>query len=384
MKKITILFFLCVCSLLIFAQKYENKAIIYPQKVWTFDGSTLPEGIQLLEQLIPKNKKQKEAELPMKNYAQKLMSFILRDTIYKQNFLISLAEVPDVVAVMEGEQRYILLSPTFASNILIEEKGDSRAKLAHLVAYHVIKGISFKSVKEQVLTADLFAANIIGKMEDMNPEAYLANIPDYKVGNYPKKEERSKNLQEKAAFIYTTDVQKADSIAAADSARAAARIIAAARIGTVSVNTTTAGDSLLDELVAATNAVDTTESIRNVPEFQTRAESYAKTYVKWWEEEYAFGEIKEGDIVTHKFTFQNMGTNDLYITHVKPSCGCTATDWSKEAIKPNETGYVEIKFDSHNKAGSVTKTVTIFGNFEGITKQIIFTGEVKESKRKRK
>jgi len=379
MKKFAIFLYLCVYSLLIFAQKYEKKAIIYPQKVWTFDGRTLPEGIQLLEQVFPKNKKQRENIPLIKDDAQKIISFILRDTTYKQNFLISLAEVPDVVAVMEGEQRYILLSPTFGLGMLAEEKGDSRAKLAHLIAYHLEKGISFKSAKEQVLSADLFAANTVGKIEYMNPEAYLANIPDYKVGSYPTKEERMKNLAEKAAFIYNA-IASADSAAKVDSLRT----LGGRRNASTQIEVTDETQLMMDSLVNAIQAQIEAEHSAFVPEFQTKAESYPKTEVEWQEEKYNFGEIKEGDIVTHKFTFKNTGKNDLYITHVKPSCGCTATDWSREVIKPNETGYTEIKFDSHNKAGSVTKVVTIFGNFEGITKQITFTGQVKESKRKRK
>jgi hypothetical protein len=114
----------------------------------------------------------------------------------------------------------------------------------------------------------------------------------------------------------------------------------------------------------------------STPEFQTRAEALPKTTVKWLEEEFDFKTIKEGDIVTHTFKFVNTGSEPLSITHVKPSCGCTTTNYTKDPIAPGQEGMAEIKFDSHNKAGEITKTISVYGNFENITKQLSFKGTV--------
>lgn len=119
-----------------------------------------------------------------------------------------------------------------------------------------------------------------------------------------------------------------------------------------------------------------TNNATNTPDFQQKAEALPKTTVKWLEEEYDFKTIKEGDQVTHTFKYVNTGSEPLTITHVKPSCGCTATNWTKEPVAPGQEGMAEIKFDSHNKAGTVNKTVTVYGNFEGITKQLSFKGTV--------
>ncbi|MFN0203033.1 MAG: DUF1573 domain-containing protein [Bacteroidia bacterium] len=122
-----------------------------------------------------------------------------------------------------------------------------------------------------------------------------------------------------------------------------------------------------------------------VPDYQKKAEALEPTHVQWLEEEYDFKTIKEGDIVTHTFKVRNVGVNPLIITHVKPSCGCTATNWTKEAIPSGGEGSIEIKFDSKNRPGTVQKTITVYGNYQGITHQLRFKGEVKpDPKGKRK
>ena len=39
---------------------------------------------------------------------------------------------------------------------------------------------------------------------------------------------------------------------------------------------------------------------------------------------YDFGRVKSGDLLNYSFIFTNTGTSTLRITHVQPSCGCTA------------------------------------------------------------
>lgn len=122
-----------------------------------------------------------------------------------------------------------------------------------------------------------------------------------------------------------------------------------------------------------------------VEEYITKAESYPKTTVKWEQESYDFHTIKEGEEVTFKFVFSNTGNNDLYITHVKPSCGCTAPSWSQEPVKPGEKGFIEVKFNSTGKSGQQSKSIRVTGNFEGeITQSLKFVGEVTQKKGKNK
>lgn len=83
---------------------------------------------------------------------------------------------------------------------------------------------------------------------------------------------------------------------------------------------------------------------------------------KFEEEEFDFGNIKEGDVVSHTFKFTNVGEGPLVIQNASASCGCTVPNWTKTPIPVGETGEVHVKFDSSNKPGVQNKTVTITAN----------------------
>ena len=75
-----------------------------------------------------------------------------------------------------------------------------------------------------------------------------------------------------------------------------------------------------------------------------------------------FGTIKEGDIVEYSYVFKNNGAAPLIIQNAQGSCGCTASDWTKEPIPVGGSGYVKAKFDSNNKTNIQNKTVTVTAN----------------------
>jgi hypothetical protein len=81
--------------------------------------------------------------------------------------------------------------------------------------------------------------------------------------------------------------------------------------------------------------------------------------------EHDFGTINEGDIVETSFAFTNTGKSDLIILDARGSCGCTVPEYPKNtSIAPGETREIKVKFDSANKPGNQTKTVTLTNNTE--------------------
>ncbi|MBP9793479.1 MAG: DUF1573 domain-containing protein [Flavobacterium sp.] len=78
--------------------------------------------------------------------------------------------------------------------------------------------------------------------------------------------------------------------------------------------------------------------------------------------EFDFGTIKQGDKVEHIFKFKNTGKNDLTVIEVRPSCGCTAPEWTRTPVKKGETGEIKIVFNSAGKFGKQTKTVSLLAN----------------------
>lgn len=98
---------------------------------------------------------------------------------------------------------------------------------------------------------------------------------------------------------------------------------------------------------------------------------------QWDEQTFDFGSIEKGKPVTHEFEFVNNGNAPLLITNVKPSCGCTTPEWTKEPIPAGGTGYIKATYNAAN-TGSFSKTITVNANVEG---QVVLTikGVVQET-----
>lgn len=104
----------------------------------------------------------------------------------------------------------------------------------------------------------------------------------------------------------------------------------------------------------------------NVAEAEARQEANSELPVLSFDKsEHDFGTINEGDVVETAFTFTNTGNSDLTILAARGSCGCTVPEYPKNTpIAPGETGEIKVKFDSANKPGNQTKTVTLTTNTE--------------------
>ena len=92
--------------------------------------------------------------------------------------------------------------------------------------------------------------------------------------------------------------------------------------------------------------------------------------------EYDFGTITEGEKVSGAFKVTNTGKVDLIITNVKPSCGCTTPEWTKEAIAPGATGEIRFEFNSAGRVGKQNKSITVKSNTEKVTEVIRIKGTV--------
>lgn len=93
-------------------------------------------------------------------------------------------------------------------------------------------------------------------------------------------------------------------------------------------------------------------------------------------EEFNFGTIKQGESVTHEFTFTNDGKEDLIITNAQGSCGCTVPLYPKEPIKKGATGTIKVTFNSAGKMGMQDKTVTITSNAKNSPRILHLKGTV--------
>ncbi len=78
--------------------------------------------------------------------------------------------------------------------------------------------------------------------------------------------------------------------------------------------------------------------------------------------EFDFGNVTEGDKLTHVFTIKNTGDAPLLIDRVRTSCGCTVADLKTKEIAPGASGEVEVSFDTKGRMGPNRKTITISSN----------------------
>ncbi len=84
--------------------------------------------------------------------------------------------------------------------------------------------------------------------------------------------------------------------------------------------------------------------------------------MKFEETTHQFGTLKEGVQAEYTFSFVNHSTEPLIIKNARPSCGCTTPKWSKEPVKPGATGSVTAVYNTKNRPGSFTKTITVQTN----------------------
>ncbi len=87
----------------------------------------------------------------------------------------------------------------------------------------------------------------------------------------------------------------------------------------------------------------------------------ASAQISWTDTIAHFGTIDE-DLgkASRELTFVNRGTDDVAITDVRPTCGCTAGRYSKRAIAPGDTGRVTVIYDPEGRPGPFEKQVIVY------------------------
>jgi hypothetical protein len=104
------------------------------------------------------------------------------------------------------------------------------------------------------------------------------------------------------------------------------------------------------------------------------------TAITYVETEHDFGEIQEGDKVTHVFKFKNTGDEPLVISKAQGSCGCTVPDWPREPIPVGGSGEIKVQYDSRGKGQpegrAENKRVTITANTDPVNTYLYIKGKV--------
>ncbi|QCX52767.1 DUF1573 domain-containing protein [Elizabethkingia sp. JS20170427COW] len=74
-----------------------------------------------------------------------------------------------------------------------------------------------------------------------------------------------------------------------------------------------------------------------------------------------YGKIGVGSDGFRYFTVTNKGDKPLILTNVKPSCGCTTPEWSKDPILPGKSAKIKVGYNTQLK-GAFKKLIEVFSN----------------------
>ena len=120
----------------------------------------------------------------------------------------------------------------------------------------------------------------------------------------------------------------------------------------------------------------TTDLVNSPLTANSNAEKVLIPNIEMLETSYNFGEIQQGESVTHDFILKNTGDADLIISAAKGSCGCTVPEWPKTPIAKGEEAVIKVTFNSAGKSGKQNKTVTLVTNAIPNTKVLTINGNV--------
>jgi len=97
--------------------------------------------------------------------------------------------------------------------------------------------------------------------------------------------------------------------------------------------------------------------------------------IAWKSDNIDIGEIPQNKPKTIVFEFVNKGKADIVITNVKPTCGCTTSEYTKTPVKPGDTAKVNAVYNAAAK-GAFTKTIMVTTSAEEAPKALTFKGTV--------
>lgn len=95
--------------------------------------------------------------------------------------------------------------------------------------------------------------------------------------------------------------------------------------------------------------------------------------------DYVFDTISINDTVNHVFDVKNISDDDLIISKVGTSCGCTAAVISDSIVRPNDSAQVRVEFIARKeKTGDIKNSVVLRTNTEPPFTVFYIKGFVKE------
>lgn len=134
----------------------------------------------------------------------------------------------------------------------------------------------------------------------------------------------------------------------------------------------------VDEIMDASK-ITNSSIVRNPVSANDPTDTVNVAKIEFEEDSYDFGEVDEGEVVTHVYKFTNTGKVPLVINNARSTCGCTVPSWPKDPIPPGEGGEIEVRFNTKNKKEKQQKPVTITANTYPSNTKVFLSGYVNPS-----
>jgi hypothetical protein len=75
-----------------------------------------------------------------------------------------------------------------------------------------------------------------------------------------------------------------------------------------------------------------------------------------------FGTRDPSESIDHTFLLENTGTSDLIISAIRPACGCTAANMTRQNIPPGESAELSTRLNLVGRTGDLHKSILIESN----------------------
>ncbi len=108
----------------------------------------------------------------------------------------------------------------------------------------------------------------------------------------------------------------------------------------------------------------------------------AQAEIKFDKLTHNFGTFSESNPkVTCVFKFKNVGDQPLVINQAVASCGCTVPEYTKDPIKPGESGEIKVTYNGAGKfPGHFKKSITVRTNATVEMTRLYVEGDMTEAK----
>lgn len=106
--------------------------------------------------------------------------------------------------------------------------------------------------------------------------------------------------------------------------------------------------------------------------------------IKFEKTTHNFGSFSEKEPkVTCTFTYTNVGEQPLVVNQAIASCGCTVPEYTKNPVKPGESGEIKVTYNGAGKfPGHFKKSITVRTNGSVEITRLYIEGDMTEAEKK--